>query len=276
MNVDFTAILAVLSLVTGTIWAAFVIYKRVTTKPSASVSPTKDATQDDSKKDKAVEKGKERTEPLLVEFSRFLFPVFMVVLVVRGFLVEPFQIPSGSMLSTLEAGDYILVNKFSYGLRSPLGYYKLIDLGSPERGDVIVFRYPEDPQIDYIKRVVAVPGDKIAYKDKVVYLNDEPVKVKQLGRYAKDPRYVELQEELGEVTHNILTVPDVNMSPPFEVVVPEGHYFVLGDNRDNSRDSRYWGFVPDANLKGRAFMIWMHKKEDEWPSQWSRIGTIIE
>lgn len=271
MNVDFTAILAVLSLVTGSIWGAFVLYKKTKNKSSDQVTAQKV-----SKDSESDEKGKVRTEPLLVEFSRFLFPVFMVVLVVRGFMVEPFQIPSGSMMSTLESGDYILVSKSSYGIRSPLGYYKLIDLGSPERGDVIVFRYPEDPSIDYIKRVVGLPGDKITYKDKVIYLNDDPFKAEELGRYEKDPRYMELREELGVVTHNILNIPNANMSPPVEVIVPEGHYFVLGDNRDNSRDSRFWGFVPDENLKGRAFMIWMHKKEGEWPSQWSRIGTIIE
>jgi len=271
MNVDFTAILAVLSIVTGTIWGAFVLYKKIN-KSSAQDTPERQISVESDKQDK----DKPRTEPLLVEFSRFLFPVFLIVLIVRGFLVEPFQIPSGSMLSTLEAGDYILVNKFSYGLRSPLGYYKLLDLGAPDRGDVIVFRYPEDPQIDYIKRVVGVPGDKISYKDKVIYVNDIPVKLKPLGRYAKDSRYLELQEELGEVTHTILNIPGVNLHPPFEVLVPEHKYFVLGDNRDNSRDSRFWGFVPDENLKGRAFMIWLHKKEGEWPSQWSRIGTIIE
>lgn len=271
MNIDFTAILAVLSIVTGVIWGAYVLYNKIKNKPAAGA-----AEQPPPKESADQDKGKKRTEPIVVEFSRFLFPVFLIVLIVRGFLVEPFQIPSGSMMSTLEAGDYILVNKFSYGLRSPLGYYKVFDLGSPERGDVIVFRYPEDPQIDYIKRVVGLPGDKITYQDKTIYVNGVPVKLKPLGRYAKDPRYLELREELGDVTHNILNIPGVNMSPPIEAIVPEGNYFVLGDNRDNSRDSRFWGFVPDENLKGRAFMIWLHKKEGEWPSQWSRIGTIIE
>jgi len=270
MNIDFTAILAVLSLVTGAIWGAFVLYNKITGK-----TPVNPKAKEENKNVADGEK-KQRTEPLLVEFSRFLFPVFFIVLIVRGFLVEPFQIPSGSMLSTLEAGDYILVNKFSYGLRSPLGYYKLIDLGSPERGDVIVFRYPENPEIDYIKRVVGLPGDKITYKGKVVYINDQPVKAEPIGPYEKDPNYLELREQLGDVTHNILHLQRVNTNQTFEVTVPDDHYFVLGDNRDNSKDSRYWGFVPDGYLKGRAFMIWMHKKQDEWPSQWDRIGTIIE
>lgn len=267
MNIDFTAVLAVLSIVTGSIWGAYVLFLKM---------KNKDQAETDVKDEKGKDTTKPAKEPLLVEFSRFLFPVFMVVLVVRGFLVEPFQIPSGSMLPTLEAGDYILVNKFSYGLRSPLGYFKIIDLGQPERGDIIVFRYPENPKIDYIKRVVGVPGDRLKYVNKVLYINDEPMTIVALQRYAKDPRFMELQEELGEVTHNVLQNPYESNMPLGEVIVPENKYYVFGDNRDNSRDSRYWGFVPDENLKGRAFMIWLHKKEDEWPSQWSRIGTIIE
>ena len=270
MNVDFTAILAVLSIVTGVIWGAYVILVKVKNKNNTEV------VADDKKSEGNGSKDSSNKEPLLVEFSRFLFPVFMVVLVVRGFLVEPFQIPSGSMLPTLEAGDYILVNKFSYGLRSPLGYFKIIDLGGPERGDVIVFRYPEDPTIDYIKRVVGVPGDRLKYVNKVLYINDEPVTIKPLQPYAKDPRFMELQEELGEVSHHVLHNPYESGMPVGEIIIPENKYYVFGDNRDNSRDSRYWNFVPDENLKGRAFMIWLHKKQGEWPSQWSRIGTIIE
>ncbi len=270
MNVDFTAILAVLSIVTGVIWGAYVLLLKMKNN-NQSETEAKDAK---SKEEKSKDKSKK--EPLLVEFSRFLFPVFMVVLIVRGFLVEPFQIPSGSMLPTLEAGDYILVNKFSYGLRSPLGYFKIIDMGEPERGDVIVFRYPENPKIDYIKRVVGVPGDRLKYINKVLYVNDEPVEIKPLQPYAKDPRFMEFKEDLGEVTHNVLHNPYESNVPVGEIIVPENNYFVLGDNRDNSRDSRFWGFVPDENLKGRAFMIWLHKKQGEWPSQWSRIGTIIE
>ncbi|MGD8926154.1 MAG: signal peptidase I [Thioalkalispiraceae bacterium] len=269
MNVDFTAILAVLSLITGSIWAAYVIYNKVKGKKSGE--QTVKASEEKVAGDK-----KERTEPVIVEFARFLFPVFFIVLIVRGFLVEPFQIPSGSMLSTLEPGDYILVNKFSYGLRSPIGYYKFLDFGSPERGDVIVFRYPENPEIDYIKRVIGLPGDKITYKNKILYINGKEVKTEKLGSYAKDPYYTEMQEQLGDVSHKILLLPRMNTDKVYEETVPPDHYFVMGDNRDNSRDSRYWGFVPDENLKGRAFMIWLHKKEGEWPSSWGRVGTLIE
>ena len=257
MNIDVPAILTVLALVSGGLWAVVVVYYKLIAK--SKTMPEKGGVAH------------------VYEISKFLFPIFAVVLVVRGFLVEPFQIPSGSMLPTLEAGDFILVNKFSYGLRLPLGHQKVIDLGSPERGDVIVFRYPEDPSIDYIKRVIGVPGDKIQYQNKQLFINGEVIPLTPLHPYEKNAAYLELEEQLGELKHHILLTKNYNNTTQvLEVEVPEGKYFALGDNRDNSRDSRYWGFVPDENLKGRAFMIWLHKKEGEWPSQWSRIGTIIE
>jgi len=309
MNVDFTAILAVLAIVTGTIWAVDALFIKFSNTADTSVEKLKDETNTEEKEESIIAKIsrlraefshflKTRTKPLLVELvnyikrhrraffielrrvsvesSRFLFPVFMVVLIVRGFLVEPFQIPSGSMLPTLENGDYILVNKFAYGIRLPLGYHKIIDLGRPQRGDVIVFRYPENTQIDYIKRVVGLPGDRLKYIGKVLYINDVPVKIKPLHPYAKDPRYMELEEQLDDVSHKVLHNPfDPGKALNTEVIVPENSYYVFGDNRDNSKDSRFWRFVPDENLKGRAFMIWFNKK-DKTPVQWSRIGTIIE
>jgi len=265
VNIDFTAGLAVLTLVTGAIWGLYVLYRRI--KPAASV------TTDESETTDKDETPKKRSEPLVVEYARFLFPVFLIVLVVRGFIVEPFKIPSGSMLPTLDVGDYILVNKFSYGLRSPIGYYKLIDLGTPKRGDVIVFRYPEDPSVDYIKRVIGVPGDKIVYRNKQLWINDQKMELKDLQPYADDPHFEELEELLGKVTHHILLSKDYNyLAQPQEYRVPAGKYFAMGDNRDNSRDSRVWGFVPDANLKGRAFFIWWSWNDGV---KWSRIGTII-
>ena len=257
MNIDVPAILTILALISGGLWAAVVLYYKFIARSRAI--PAKGAIVH------------------VYETSKFLFPIFAVVLLVRGFLVEPFQIPSGSMLPTLEPGDFILVNKFSYGLRLPLGHQKFLDLGSPQRGDVIVFRYPEDPTIDYIKRVVGVPGDKIRYQNKQLFINDEPVPLKSLHTYEKNMAFMELEEKLGELAHHILLTKNYNNTTQvLEVEVPEGHYFAMGDNRDNSRDSRYWGFVPDENLKGRAFLIWLHKKENEWPSEWSRIGKIIE
>jgi len=264
VNIDFTAGLAVLTLVSGAIWGVYVLYRRI--KPAPATSQESEAENDS-------EKPKKRSEPLLVEYARFLFPVFLIVLIVRGFIVEPFKIPSGSMLPTLDVGDYILVNKFSYGLRSPIGEYKLIDLGTPKRGDVIVFRYPEDPSVDYIKRVIGVPGDKIVYRNKQLWINDQKIELKDLHPYADDPHFEELEELLGKVTHNILLSKDYNyLAQPQEYRVPPGEYFAMGDNRDNSRDSRVWGFVPDANLKGRAFFIWWSWNDGV---KWSRIGTII-
>jgi len=261
VNTDFTAILAILTLVTGVMWGGYALFMRVGRRTQAGAT------------DAPAGEGK-RKEPLLVEYARFLFPVFLVVLVVRGFIVEPFKIPSGSMLPTLHIGDYILVNKFSYGLRSPIGYYKMLDLGSPERGDVVVFRYPNDPSVDFIKRVIGVPGDKIQYHDKQLWINDQKIVLKDRHTYARDDNFDELVELLGKVSHHILLKKDVDyLAQPQEYRVPKGEYFVMGDNRDNSNDSRFWGFVPDANLKGRAFLIWW-----SWNGglQWSRIGTIIK
>lgn len=261
MNIDFTAALAVLTLVTGVVWGGYALI----------IGRRKSAQAGDE--GSALEQGK-RKEPLLVEYARFLFPVFLVVLVVRGFIVEPFKIPSGSMLPTLHIGDYILVNKYAYGLRSPIGEYKLVGLGSPKRGDVVVFRYPNDPSVDFIKRVIGVPGDKIDYHDKQLWINGKKMELKDRHPYHGDDNLDELTELLGKVTHHILLKKDVDyLAQPQEYIVPKGKYFVMGDNRDNSNDSRFWGFVPDANLKGRAFLIWW-----SWNGglQWSRIGTIIK
>lgn len=259
MNIDFSLILLVATLATGIIWGLDALLFAKKRQTTAEVDE---------------ETGKPK-EPILVEYARFLFPVVLIVLLLRGFVAEPFRIPSGSMLSTLEIGDFILVNKFSYGIRPPVWNHKIINLSDPERGDVIVFRYPENPSIDYIKRVVGVPGDEIAYYNKVLYINGKRVEQEPLGVYqAGFPNIKRFKEQLGDVEHDIL----VNVMYPagdFVVTVPENSYFVLGDNRDNSRDSRFWGFVPDENLVGKAFMIWMNWEWGHWP-KWNRIGTIIE
>jgi len=217
-----------------------------------------------------------------VDYGRSLFPVIMIVFVLRSFIVEPFRIPSGSMLPTLHLGDFILVNKASYGLRLPIIYKKVIPTSSPDRGDVMVFRFPENPKINFIKRVIGLPGDKVRVVGRNVYINGEKL-VQELveenhqtndrGGYASN-RY---QESLQDVTHDILIRRGGRGSKGFDDVVPEGHYFVMGDNRDNSRDSRYWGFVPEGNLVGRAFFIWF-----SWDVingggvVWSRIGSVID
>ena len=259
MNIDFSLILLVATLATGIIWGLDALLFAKKRQATAEVDE---------------ETGKPK-EPILVEYARFLFPVVLIVLLLRGFVAEPFRIPSGSMLSTLEIGDFILVNKFAYGIRPPVWNQKIIELSDPERGDVIVFRYPENPSIDYIKRVVGVPGDEIAYYNKVLYINGKRIEQEPLGVYqAGFPNLKRFKEQLGDVEHDIL----VNVMYPagdFVVTVPDNSYFVLGDNRDNSRDSRFWGFVPDENLVGKAFMIWMNWEWGHWP-KWNRIGTIIE
>ncbi len=184
-------------------------------------------------------------------------------------------------MPTLLIGDFILVNKFDYGLRLPVLNTKFIDNKTPERGDIVVFRYPEDPSIPFIKRVVGLPGDKVTYYDKVLYINDIPMEQILEGRYnaygsGKPMDGASLRiEDLDGIEHNILLIPGRN-SQELERIVPEGHYFVLGDNRDNSKDSRFWGFVPDENLIGRAFMIWMNWDSKNGGIDFSRIGSMIE
>lgn len=220
-------------------------------------------------------------EPLLVEYGKSFFPVLAIVLILRSFLVEPFQIPSGSMKPTLEVGDFILVNKFAYGIRLPVIDTKIIPVGDPQRGDVMVFRYPNDPRINYIKRVVGLPGDEIRYVDKQLFVNGEEVP-RELLRTERDDevpaghplhaiaRAEVYEERLGDTTHTMRHKLLSQAPPPREWVVPEGHYFMVGDNRDNSNDSRYWnapdmprelwGMVPDHYIVGKAFAVWMH-----WP-----------
>jgi signal peptidase I len=213
-------------------------------------------------------------EPVLVEYSKSFFPVILVVFLIRSFLVEPFKIPSGSMMPTLLAGDFILVNKYSYGLRVPILNDTFIEVGHPQRGDVFVFHYPPDPSIDYIKRVVGVPGDKIAYRDKRLYINGVALQTDYVDDYSymaaglnmvRAKRY---QEKLGEQKHDIL-IEDESITIDGEVEVPAGHYFAMGDNRDNSKDSRVWGFVPEQNLVGKAFFIWWNF------DNFGRIGNTI-
>lgn len=220
-------------------------------------------------------------EPMLVEYARSFFPIILVVLLLRSFLVEPFRIPSGSMMPTLLVGDFILVNKYAYGIRLPVINAKVIGIGEPRRGDIVVFRYPKDPSVDYIKRVVGVPGDRIGYYHKQIYVNGKPVEQSHAGTYTGVGAGLSMsganvyRERLGDVQHDILTVPG-RPSIEGEIQVPEGQYFVMGDNRDNSNDSRFWGFVPEKNLVGRAFMIWMNWDSANGGVGWSRIGSSVE
>lgn len=264
---DFAAVLLLAAVITGLIWlfdAKFWRNRRTTDAP----------------------------EPAVVDMARAFFPVILVVFMIRSFWVEPFKIPSGSMKPTLVVGDFILVNKYTYGLRLPVINRKVVDIDPVRRGDVVVFRYPADPSVDYIKRVIGTPGDKVVYKAKRLTVNGEAVPMQASGyytdaelNYLRLPTYV---EKLGEKNHQMMIVP---AQPPvdlaqvkqfahrenceynddgFSCTVPAGNYFMMGDNRDQSSDSRYWGFVPDDHIKGRAFLVWMNFGD------FKRIGNAIE
>jgi signal peptidase I len=228
----------------------------------------------------APKRGSEQKDPLVVEYAKSFFPIILAVLVIRSFIAEPFRIPSASMLPTLHIGDFILVNKFSYGIRLPVINTKILETGSPSRGDVVVFRYPNNPRIDYIKRVIGLPGDVIGYYDKTIFINGEPVvqtpKSKNSDLVNLVPARYELRTEtLGKVKHELL-IDDQGRLVEGETIVPEGEYFVMGDNRDNSNDSRYWGTVPESNLVGQAFFIWMSWDWNAGGIVWHRIGSSIE
>ncbi len=258
MDYDFSFFLVMATLVTGVVWGGYWLYLKYAQQPY----PTE-------------------KEPLLVEYARSFFPVVLIVLLLRSFLVEPFRIPSGSMMPTLLVGDFILVNKFAYGVRLPVLNTKIIELGEPKRGDIVVFRFPKQPTVDYIKRVIGLPGDRIAYFDKKIYVNGQAVSQVTLGRYQGVGQGMNmtgaehLQEDLTGVKHSILIS---NGTPTVEdvFVVPQGQYFVMGDNRDNSNDSRYWGTVPEANLVGKAFFIWMNWDWENKGIAFDRPGTILQ
>ncbi|MDH5357140.1 MAG: signal peptidase I [Gammaproteobacteria bacterium] len=227
----------------------------------------------------APQRAKDQKEPLVVEYARSFFPIILVVLVIRSFLAEPFRIPSGSMLPTLHIGDFILVNKFAYGIRLPVLNSKIVSVGEPERGDVVVFRYPKNPNVDYIKRVIGLPGDKVGYFNKTIYINDKPVaqdvQQKQASMLSIVPESSELRYEyLGEHEHHILVNPERRLIEG-ETIVSAGEYFVMGDNRDNSNDSRFWGTVPEHNLVGKAFFIWMSWDWGAGGIVWERLGDSI-
>lgn len=269
---NFALILFIALVVTGAIWLLDVLLLKKNRKPDAK-------------------------EPMLVEYARSFFPVILIVFALRSFLVEPFKIPSGSMLPTLLIGDFILVNKFTYGIRLPVINKKIVSFNEPERGDVMVFRYPQDTSLDYIKRVVGVPGDTVEYRNKQLTINGKPIPVRDAGTYSYTGHglnYVTAmlaKEKLGNAEHVTMVQKEVPSVMPSQVrenfpyrqnctydaqgsgficMVPQGYYFMMGDNRDASNDSRYWGFVPEENIVGKAFFVWMNFDE------LSRIGTHIQ
>ena len=267
---NFALILLIALLVTGGIWLLDIAF---------------------FKKQRAVD----AKEPLLIEYAKSFFPVILIVFLLRSFLVEPFRIPSGSMIPSLKVGDFILVNKYTWGIRLPVANIKIRDVSQPQRGDVMVFRYPVDPSLDYIKRVIGLPGDKVTYTaDKRLLINDQAIPLK----FERDYNYIKpglnsvnaklYREQLGTHRHAVLVQADdpsvrAEQVRPFQYrancdyndrgfvcTVPPGHYFMMGDNRDDSTDSRYWGFVPNEHIVGKAFFVWMNF------SDLKRIGTSID
>jgi signal peptidase I len=268
MQFDFAAVLVILALVTGGIW----LLDLVVLAPRRARQFETGGHARSGRLDEQATK-----QPWLVDVSRSFFPVILIVLLLRSFLVEPFRIPSGSMEPTLLPGDFILVNKFSYGLRLPVLNTEIVDLGEPKRGDVVVFRYPEDPSIAYIKRIVGLPGDHVAYRNKQLYIDGDPVELAQLSLMNGEtpPGHEQWLETLGTASHRIL-IRAGNYGESWERRVPQGHYFTLGDNRDNSRDSRYWGFLPEENLIGKAFLIWLNSNCITFNGYCDRIGRTIQ
>ena len=222
--------------------------------------------------------------PKLVQWSIELFPVLLLVFIFRGFIFEPFRVPSNSMMPTLLTGDFIVVNKFDYGLRLPITNTKLVEFSKPNRGDVIVFRYPNYEKnpgysgVDFIKRIVAIPGDLISYSDDQLVINDKAIEIKNIGPYIgvdsgkSMNNYKLAQEFISALPHEILINPNRRSKGIPEITIPEGHYFVMGDNRSHSSDSRFWGFVPEEYIIGRAIGIWMHWDWNYNTMQFSRIG----
>ncbi len=260
MDYDFSFFLVMGTAITGFIWGGYAILQK-------SRQPVVD--------------GWKTKEPVLVEYAKSFFPILLIVLLLRSFLVEPFRIPSASMMPTLLIGDFILVNKFAYGIRLPVLNSKIVDIGEPKRGDIVVFRYPKNPSDDYIKRVVGLPGDRVAYYQKRLYLNGQLVNQTPIAEYQGVGQgrsmtgAMLISEDLGGATHDIL-IREGQPAMEGEFTVPQGHYFVMGDNRDNSNDSRYWGTVPEGNLVGKAFLIWMNWDSANKGISFSRLGTLLK
>jgi signal peptidase I len=234
-----------------------------------------------AKKTKQMKHPPKMKRPIVIEYARSFFPILLIVFFLRSFLYEPFRIPTGSLEPTLLAGDFILVNKYDYGIRLPVIHKKILAVDEPKRGDIIVFRWPPDPSIDFIKRVIGIPGDRISYIDKTLYINGHIIPQTFLRNTTDQDNngdrweVVEKQENLLGIQHSIYQNTQRSSDDINDIIVPEGMYFVMGDNRDDSADSRYWGFVPEKNIVGKANMVWMNWDSEDHTIRWNRIGKLV-
>lgn len=267
MDFNFSLILLVITLAFGLIWLIDILFWRKHRKSTV---------------------GKVKY-PLIVDYARSFFPILLIVLIIRSFIVQPFRVPTGSLEPTILPGDFILVNQFAYGLHFPVFNWEILPLGKPKRGDIVVFHWPVNSQRDFVKRVVGLPGDHISYINKILYINGKAAKQKFIG-YASDsnsptgPSWTVkvMQENLFGIKHNIYLCVNNNSHCPIamvqnyhDLIVPPGEYFMMGDNRDNSDDSRYWGFVPEKDLVGKAFLIWLSWNSATHRVRWQRIGKLL-
>jgi len=219
--------------------------------------------------------------PIISDYSRSFFPILLIVFLLRSFLFEPFRIPSGSLEPTLLVGDFILVNKYDYGVRLPVIHKKIFGEGEPKRGDIMIFRWPPNPSVDFIKRVIGLPGDRISYVNKELLINGEKIPQTFLQKASAESEdgsewmATEKLEDLFGVKHKIFVDQNKLSRDYRDIIVPPGMYFVMGDNRDDSADSRYWGFVPEENIVGKAVLIWMSWNSVAHNIRWSRLGKLI-
>jgi signal peptidase I len=278
MTLDFPLILVILVFGSGLIWAFDAVFiapgrRRAIDELRGQFPNWEEAKGSQAQKYQAGA-AKASAEPLVVEYAKSFFPVLFVVFVLRSFLVEPFQIPSSSMVPTLQVGDYILVNKFTYGIRLPVIRTKVLAINEPKRGDVMVFFPPHMNDTYYIKRVIGLPGDRISYDDKKLTVNGEALPQEHLATLPDGKAKYAMGLETLEGSNHLMQTSDLRPARDFSVVVQPGHYFMMGDNRDNSSDSRVWGQVPEKDIVGKAFAVWMH-----WDSlfsipSFSRVGSI--
>jgi signal peptidase I len=271
--VDFALILFIALILTGivSLWDRLMGFRKLANRARIDGSRASDRERLPGKENSALS--------IIVEYARAFFPVILLVFILRSFVIEPFRIPSGSMLPTLYIGDFILVDKFRYGIRLPIINVKAFPVGSPKRGEVMVFRYPHDQSTNFIKRVIGLPGDEIVYDQKRLFINGTATERVKLDSYKlatsnQSLEVIEYSEAIGESAYNILN-DSGRTSRSMTISVPEGSYFVMGDNRDHSNDSRFWGFVPEENIVGRAFLIWFSWNSNDGGVNWSRIGHSI-